>query len=140
VLVPAWFRLTRITWKVVDSVLVRCERVIGPLGLGAVSSWLTVGGIYPVVSMLFGSSSTAQVQVHDDSGGPSWWRRSMFTQVTGAIPRNWAVEMTPDGLVGFAPNRFGVEGFWESFFDGDAAAGAIYAEELAVIRACDPLP
>lgn len=118
--------------------LVRCERVIGPLGPVAVSSWLTVGGIYPVVSMLFRSSPTPQVQVHDDSGGPSWWRRSMFAQVTGSIPRNWAVQMKQDGSVRFAPSRFVVEGFWESFFDGDAGAEAIYAEELAVIRACDP--
>ena len=119
--------------------LVRCERVIGPMGPVSDSEWLTVGNTYHVLEMLILPGRETQVRILDDTNSSGLWALSMFTQVTKSVPGNWTVHMLGDGAIEFAPARWCEPGFWESYFDGDPAAETVFAEELALIRASDPV-
>ena len=119
--------------------LVRFEGVIGPRRPMSDSERLTVGRTYHVLEFLVLPGKEPIVRILDDTTSSALWTLSMFAQVTSSVPSNWTVQLLDGGGVEFSPARWSELGFWDSYFDGDQVAEAIFAEELAIIRACDPV-
>ncbi len=59
----------------------------------------------------------------------------MFETVDRSVPSNWVVDVKEGGLLSMRPAAWLERGFWERYFDDDAAAIAAYERELAVILA-----
>lgn len=99
------------------------------------SSWVRIGDEYLVVGVLSSPARGVELQIIDRSGTPSLWSAEMFTTRDERIPSCWIARLEEKGSLHFGPARWQTPGFWESYFDRDEAAEALYEEVLAEMLA-----
>lgn len=95
------------------------------------SPWITVGANYRVAALLAVPNSRIELQIIADDGfSLAWFDSSLFLTVDSSIPKSWTVRVNDAGAVEFAPAAWLVDGFWESYYDGDAIAARAVESEL----------
>lgn len=116
---------------------VLCNNLNPPLSLGSKDSngWLTIGKEYVVVSVYGRGDRIDYRIVGDDGFTPALQPASQFEIVDGVIPKNWVFRQYSDSEWVIMPAIWAKDGFWTSYFDGDASARAAFAEALSAIGA-----
>lgn len=116
---------------------VRCQKIVNPVTLEVEdrNPWISVGQEYVVLEILAVPGSYVHLRIHLDSPVPSVWDAAMFETVDRSIPSNWVVDVDREGQVSMGPDTWIRSGFWESYFDADEAALAVFERELAQILA-----
>jgi hypothetical protein len=98
------------------------------------SSWLTVGREYLVLSISAIPRGAVRFQIMSDDGVyPVWFDSGDFTTSDRSIPSSWVVDVANDGSLEICPKSWSTPGFWEAFLDGDAVAGKLFDDELALM-------
>ena len=84
------------------------------------NSWLTTGKTYMVLSVFIGDLSEIEYRLLSDDGcTPAMFKAKQFRVVDNALPSNWVCQHTVGSYFELAPKSWAVNGFWESYFDGD---------------------
>jgi len=115
---------------------VRCTNIVNPAtGLPeADSSWLEVGGEYVVASITFTAGRPASLRIlARDLDTPGIWPAGMFVTTDDRIPSTWVIRLRDDDVLELGPSTWLAAGFWESYFNDDDAALAVYQQELRAI-------
>jgi hypothetical protein len=98
------------------------------------SPWLTEQAEYVVVSLL--AEPDGGVQLHlvtDDPMSLGWFDSRNFKTVEASVPRSWAVTVSEEGVVEFAPASWLIPGFWEAYYEGDSSAKQAVEAELSLL-------
>lgn len=116
---------------------VRCHKIVNPATLKVEdrSPWVSVGQEYVVLEVLALAGAYVHLRIHLDSSAPSLWDAAMFETVDRLVPSNWVVDVGRDGQLSMGPSAWAESGFWESYFDGDDEAIAVFERELSQILA-----
>jgi len=114
-----------------------CENLINPI-TGAseeISSWLTVGKTYLVLSVYAFVGRDLMLRVIGDSDNtPILVTARQFATVCNEVPSNWRAIIDDDGSFRLTPEPWSKPGFWEDYFNGEPAAEQLFAEELRKIQ------
>lgn len=96
------------------------------------SPWLTIGAEYHVVSLLAhpGGRITLQL-VTDDGESLGLFDSSAFSTTEETVPDTWVTRIRDAGTLELAPASWLRPGFWEDYYDGDAAAAHVVNAELS---------
>ena len=117
----------------------RCVRIVSPITgqTRAHAPYLTVGSEYTVIEMSV-SGGAVTVRILDDQFKlPSIWPIDCFEMVQPRVPVNWALDVSEDLSLRFAPQAWLREGFWEDFFSDDPRALEDFRREVQVIGESD---
>jgi hypothetical protein len=119
---------------------VRCVRIFNGLGKPVQqSSWLTIGKVYPVLSLEFGIENGTRLRlIGDGQNGVAIFRWDQFEVVTSLIPPMWIIVPGPKSTVDLAPEPWTQPGFWVRYYDGDLDAVDIFKKEARKIMEADP--
>ena len=112
---------------------VMCIRIPGVLDGTTLESspWLTLDATYTVTSIGAEPSGRLVVQVITDHRGQlGWFESSAFLTVDATIPENWVARVGESGHLDLCPEAWLAPGFWEAYYDGDAAAAQSVEAEL----------
>jgi hypothetical protein len=114
---------------------VRCVSIINPATLERVaeSPWLRIGQVYTVLEV---DASERRFAVRLDLGNeaPGLWDSEMFETTDPAIPSVWVAQFGVGGSLRLAPPRWLEPGFWESYFENEPDAVAVFDEDRRRIR------
>jgi hypothetical protein len=115
-------------------VKVRCTRLLNAHGEPvSTSGWLTVGKEYLVLEVAVDKQGGSKFRIiSDDAGTPILAFASEFEAISDRIPKCWIATFGADWLL-FSPAAFR-GGFWERYFDGDAAARNEFDEVVKLIE------
>jgi hypothetical protein len=113
---------------------VRCIRLLNARGEPVRSSgWLTIGKEYLVLEVVADEQNGSRFRViSDNAETPILARSSEFEAVSDTIPKCWVATFKANWLL-FSPSAFR-GGFWERYFDGDAAARNEFNEVVKLIE------
>jgi len=89
-----------------------------------------VGQEYDVLEVVASAGRYVQLRLDLAPGLPSLWDAEMFATTDASIPSNWVATVVDGGFFVLGPERWR-DGFWERYFDDDAAAVAVFEEERA---------
>lgn len=93
--------------------------------------WLSLGNEYRVLSILVPSNGSPLLRViADDGRTPILVEAELFEMSSQRIPDNWVGVIREGGVVELGPESWLESGFWERYFDGDAAVVAKFEEEV----------
>jgi hypothetical protein len=96
--------------------------------------WLTLNHEYLVLSMLVALKGPAMLRVvADDNRTPIFVDATMFAASAQPLPRTWVAKIGEGGALEIGPRRWLELGFWDRYFDGDAAAVAVVGDEVQVM-------
>src|SRR5688500_13232616 len=84
------------------------------------------------------SGGAVTVRILDDQFKlPSIWPIDCFEMVQPRVPVNWALDVSEDLSLRFAPQAWLREGFWEDFFSDDPRALEDFRREVQVVGESD---
>lgn len=114
---------------------VLCIRVPAPVdGMKLDSSpWVTLDRDYAVTAITADFGGRVQLQLLDDTNGLGWFDANCFLTLDASVPSNWIARLDDGGNLHLAPHDWLLDGFWERYYDGDAAARESVETELATI-------
>jgi hypothetical protein len=117
--------------------IVICTRV-PPTPTGEVSNasaWVTVDGVYQVVSVLAEPDRQVQLQIMTDDGcSLAWFDSANFMTVDGTMPERWTARISEGGVFELGPPALLAPGFWESYYDGDPSAADVVEAEVQALK------
>lgn len=118
----------------------RCTRLIDTLGNPQTrSAWLTVGKIYPILSVLLDAQGRWLLRLPVDSGPDiGLFPLEQFEIVSARLPPSWVATWNKNGVFELTTAAWDEPGYWERYFDGDSNALIIFEREKAEILAADP--
>jgi hypothetical protein len=96
---------------------------------------IRIGEEYVVLEVAASPGREVRLRLHLTSEVPSLWSSAMFETVDQSIPSNWVVDVANGGHMSMGPASWLEGGFWESYFDGEQPAVAVFEQELATILA-----
>lgn len=99
------------------------------------SPWLTVGKTYTVLAI--SASPGGQISLRmigDDGCTPGLYASHLFETVDVQMPSSWIATVKTDGRLEIAPAEWLRDGFWEEYFDGDAAAMSAFERARRAIE------
>ena len=114
-----------------------CESFVNPItGMKEeISSWLTVGKTYLVLSVhAFVGRDLMLRLIGDNPNIPILVNARQFVTVCTQIPSNWRAVIDDGGSFHLTPEPWSKPGFWESYFNGERAAEQVFIEELRKIE------
>jgi len=103
---------------------VRCTKLIDVEGKSQVSSsWLTVGKIYQVLSIVLDVHGSWLFRLMGDSSpGLGLFPKEQFEIVSAKIPGSWVPTWSENGVFELTPEVWTKVGFWERYFEHDDEA------------------
>jgi hypothetical protein len=113
--------------------IVRCIKLLNRDGTpkdGKTDSWLTIGNAYYVLEICRSNDCIKYRLVGDFSPTPALHEAEKFEIVSNQIPDGWVFQLYGRADWTIGPKAWSATGFWESFFDQDETAEAIFHEEL----------
>ncbi|MCV2884707.1 hypothetical protein OE749_08360 [Aestuariibacter sp. AA17] len=116
---------------------VKCVNLVDDKGLEIEkSSWLTVGKLYPVLSLIISESGNVEYRLLSDDGAtPAIFDASFFEIESESIPHNWVVSYFPGVYFELTPKGWVTPSFWDDFFEGDKdAVGKFLEEKIRFIK------
>lgn len=123
---------------------VKCIRLLDVFGREVeFSPWLTLGRIYPVMSIEIGPDGKRSYGIVT-SDRPGEWpnmgghQSECFEIVSTTVPSNWRSKLNTNGAISIAPEAWQEPGFLEAFYDRDPAAHPIFERERSLILQEDP--
>lgn len=118
---------------------VRCTKLLDSLGKTALTStWLSVGSVYHVLSLLLDSEGRWLLRLAGDSEpGVGLFPLQQFEIVSAKVPECWVVTWNRNGVFELTTEAWRQDGYWERYFEHDPAAKKTFERELARIVAAD---
>lgn len=118
---------------------VRCVKLVDSKGKPQEQSpWLTLGKVYHVLSVTFGTQEKWLLRmVGDGLNGVALFPLEQFEIVSPAIPGTWIVTWNSKGVFELTTEAWRQSGFWERYYDRDPEAVHIFKEEQRKIIAND---
>lgn len=109
---------------------VRCIRIVDEVtGQQRESDpWLSIGQCYRVLAVWVGSRGV-QFRLVGDQPTPALFSAEQFELVSGILPQTWVAHSEPGRFFELAPAKWTRSAIWSDFFDGDAAAVAVFERE-----------
>jgi hypothetical protein len=119
---------------------VRCTQLLDALGRQASqSAWLTVGDVYHVLSVVLDANRRWMLRLAGDTEpGVGLFPLRQFEIVSSTIPGSWIVTWSDDGVFELTPEAWTEPGFWERYFEHDAAAQRSFDVESRRIVEAEP--
>ena len=110
---------------------VRCIKLLDSRGNAQEKSpWLTVGKVYHVLSLVFGTQQKWLVRlIGDGLNGVALFPLDQFEIVSPKLPGQWVVTWAANGVFELTAEAWSRPGFWEQFYDQDAEARKIFEQE-----------
>ncbi|MEV8376573.1 hypothetical protein AB0P21_27765 [Kribbella sp. NPDC056861] len=110
--------------------------IINPATLERVadSPWVRIGQVYTVLEVNASPEHRFAVRLDLGNEAPGLWDSEMFETTDSAIPSVWVAEFRDGGSLRLAPPRWLAQGFWESYFENDPDAVAVFEEDRQRIR------
>ncbi len=91
------------------------------------NSWLTVGNVYQVLSVLIADSSSVEYRLLSDDGyTPGIYEASQFKILSNKLALSWVCNYEDGVYFELAPKPWIRSGFWEDYFDGEPEAINIF--------------
>jgi len=116
---------------------IRCAKILDQFGAStsvSCDSWLTVGSIYLVLGV-YGRGSSIKFRVMSDEGvTPALHDANQFEIIAPEIPNSWIFRTFPNSEWQLIPAAWAGKGFWEAYFDRDAAARSLFDAEVAAMQ------
>ncbi len=95
------------------------------------SSWLTVGKIYDVLSVVFDAHGRWLLRLPSDSyPGVGLFPIEQFKVVDARVPSCWIVTWNANGVFELTTQDWSNPGFWEAYFDGDPSAKTAFQRDV----------
>lgn len=115
---------------------VKCTKLLDKDGNPLNSDgWLTVGREYMVLCMYIDASRGVLFRlVGDDKFTPAMFSGDLFEITEQTVPRNWIVKKQACGDFSLGPQAWSEPGFWERYFDREAAAVAAFDEQCDLMN------
>ena len=99
------------------------------------SSWLSVGGVYQVLSIFISDCGPTEYRlIADDGNTPAIYEASQFKIINDTLPLNWVVTYEDKSYFELAPKSWSEAGFWEDYFDGEPLAIEKFETEVRIIN------
>jgi hypothetical protein len=123
---------------------VKCIRLLDVFGREVeFSPWLTLGRIYPVMSIEIGPDGKRSYGIVTSDRTGEWpnmggHQAECFEIVSTTVPSNWRSKVNTNGAISIAPAAWQELGFLEAFYDRDPAAYLIFERERNLILQEDP--
>ncbi len=116
---------------------VRCTKLLTADGTPQTASqWMTVGGIYEVLTIELDRDGLWLVRLIGDSANEvALFSIDGFEVVSECLVPAWVANWTADGFFQLAPEAWLDAQFWERFYDRDPDAIQTFETELARIKA-----
>jgi len=96
--------------------------------------WLTIGAEYDVLCVSFSADNNVSFRlIGNDKHTPALFSGELFEITDQSIPRNWVVCKKGERDYTFGPRAWSEVGFWQSYFDGERDAQAVFKQELSVM-------
>lgn len=96
-------------------------------------AWLTLGKEYIVLGV-YGRGATFKYRlIGDDGRTPALHNAELFELTSSRIPGDWIFKVYPNKEWAITPAAWATHGFWTAYFDGDAAAKAIFTQVLSAL-------
>ena len=114
-----------------------CVRVIGPLKTSRPhesSAWISVGSDYLVLGVYGRSSSIKLRIIGDDGRTPVLQDAEQFELISRTIPNNWTFRLLDKNEWEITPIAWSSDGFWVSYFNGDAEAKALFRDQVIAME------
>ncbi len=118
----------------------RCTKLIDTLGNPQTrSSWLTVGKIYHVLSVILDAQGRWTLRLLADSQpGVGLFPLEQFEIVSSKLSGRWIATWNNQGAFELTTEAWNEPGYWDRYFDSDSNAHATFDKEMAAIVASDP--
>jgi Immunity protein 40 len=113
--------------------IVKCVKLLNRDGTprdGERDSWLTIGASYYVLEICRSNDCIKYRLVGDSSLTPALHEAEKFEIVSNRIPDGWVFQLYGRADWAIGPKAWSAIGFWESFFDQDETAEAIFLQEF----------
>lgn len=99
-----------------------------------ISSWLTIGKEYVVLSIHVYSDIVMYNIINDNSNqSPGSHDAIQFEVVSHRIPSNWRINPGTLNLFTLGPKAWEQENFWDRCYEGDPEAIKVYKSEATII-------
>jgi hypothetical protein len=118
---------------------VRCTKLIDSGGTPqGTSTWLTLGKIYHVLSVVLDIHATWYLRLRGDvEHGVGLFPLTQFEIVSARIPRLWTITWN-NGVFELTTEQWARPNFWERFYEHDVDAVRIFDRESMKIIDDDP--
>jgi hypothetical protein len=119
---------------------VRCIKLVDSRGnMLEKSPWLTLGKVYDVLTVTFGTQQKWLLRlVGDGLNGVALFPLDQFEIVSQKIPAPWVVTWNSKGTFEMTAEAWSQPEFWERFYDGDPDARQTFERERAKIVGAEP--
>lgn len=119
---------------------VRCVKLLDTRGNPQThSAWLTLGKIYHVLSVVLGARGIWLLRlVGDTVPGVGLFPLQQFEIVSSRVPSSWIITWNSNGVFELTTEAWNQPGFWERYFEHDAAAIRVFEEQRKMIVEADP--
>ena len=95
-----------------------------------VGSWLRPDVEYTVLAIEHLPERVTAYRIVTRQGTPALFQASLFDITDPRVDRTWVAQCTDLGDTDLVPGPWNFPGFWESFFNGQPEAVALYQEVL----------
>ena len=94
------------------------------------SSWLTLGKVYDVLSVVIEGGEMPMVRLEGDgANGVALFGLDQFEIASTTIPSVWIATLNKKATFELTTELFSTPGFWERYYDGDPDASRIFEKE-----------
>lgn len=101
--------------------------------------WLTVDGIYHVLTVMLEYGQRLKFQlIGDDGRTPAFFDASQFEIISDVIPSNWNITFQRNNYFALEPKSWSRPGFLEDYFNGVSEAVLLFESERKKIIEEDP--
>jgi hypothetical protein len=97
-------------------------------------AWVTIGKEYLILGIYGQRASFKYRLIGDDRHTPALHDEEIFELSSPEIPDGWIFRAYPASEWEMTPAAWASDGFWTAYFDGDAAAKALFSQVLSALH------